>query len=75
MGDGDGMGTFPFSLNKNGHAMVTSPFYLKGMGIDTSPFSLKGDGDGHLSILSKEEWSWDGHLFIPSKGRALYKYF
>ncbi len=39
-------------IYRDGHPSVLS----KGVGMATYPTSLKRDGDGHLSILSKEEW-------------------
>ena len=48
-----------------GDGMATSPFCLKGMGMDTSflfpkgpllPSLSEGDGIGHLSLLSEVEW-------------------
>ena len=56
------MATSPVSPKKNGHGLITSPFDLKGIGMDASPFSLKENG-----ILYKEDWSWDGHLSVLSK--------
>ena len=54
-----GMG-MPLSLKGKGEGMVT----FEGEWMATYPTSLKGECDGFLSILSKEDWRWGGHLSI-----------